>query len=113
MWQNFFHRQQRIAEGITEFLGNLLKVLVTNASKTGNQPRRLKMAQVINTNIASLNAQRNLTTSQNSLNTSLQRLSSGLRINSAKDDAAGLAISERMTSQIKGLSVASRNANDD
>lgn len=70
------------------------------------------MAQVINTNIASLNAQRNLTTSQNSLNTSLQRLSSGLRINSAKDDAAGLAISERMTSQIKGLSVASRNAND-
>ncbi len=70
------------------------------------------MAQVINTNIASLNAQRNLTTSQNSLNTSLQRLSSGLRINSAKDDAAGLAISERMTSQIKGLSVAQRNAND-
>jgi flagellin len=70
------------------------------------------MPQVINTNVASLNAQRNLTTSQNSLNTSLQRLSSGLRINSAKDDAAGLAISERMTSQIKGLSVASRNAND-
>lgn len=70
------------------------------------------MAQVINTNVASLNAQRNLTTSQNSLNTSLQRLSSGLRINSAKDDAAGLAISERMTSQIKGLTVASRNAND-
>ena len=70
------------------------------------------MAQIINTNIASLNAQRNLNTSQNSLNTSLQRLSSGLRINSAKDDAAGLAISERMTSQIKGLSVASRNAND-
>ena len=70
------------------------------------------MAQIINTNIASLNAQRNLTTSQNSLNTSLQRLSSGLRINSAKDDAAGLAISERMTAQIKGLSVAQRNAND-
>lgn len=70
------------------------------------------MPQVINTNIASLNAQRNLNTSQNSLNTSLQRLSSGLRINSAKDDAAGLAISERMTSQIKGLSVAQRNAND-
>ena len=70
------------------------------------------MAQIINTNIASLNAQRNLNTSQNSLNTSLQRLSSGLRINSAKDDAAGLAISERMTSQIKGLSVAQRNAND-
>lgn len=70
------------------------------------------MAQVINTNIASLNAQRNLNTSQSSLNTSLQRLSSGLRINSAKDDAAGLAISERMTAQIKGLTVASRNAND-
>lgn len=70
------------------------------------------MAQIINTNIASLNAQRNLNNSQNSLNTSLQRLSSGLRINSAKDDAAGLAISERMTSQIKGLTVAARNAND-
>ncbi len=70
------------------------------------------MAQIINTNIASLNAQRNLNTSQNSLNTSLQRLSSGLRINSAKDDAAGLAISERMSSQVKGLTVAARNAND-
>ena len=70
------------------------------------------MAQVINTNVASLNAQRNLTTSQNMMNTSLQRLSSGLRINSAKDDAAGLAISERMTSQIRGLNQAARNAND-
>ncbi|TCS39195.1 flagellin [Paucimonas lemoignei] len=70
------------------------------------------MAAIINTNIASLNAQRNLTTSQSSLATSLQRLSSGLRINSAKDDAAGLAISERMTSQIRGLNQASRNAND-
>lgn len=70
------------------------------------------MPQVINTNIASLNAQRNLNTSQSSLNQSLQRLSSGLRINSAKDDAAGLAISERMTSQIRGLNQASRNAND-
>ena len=70
------------------------------------------MAQVINTNIASLNAQRNLTSSQNSLNTSLQRLSSGLRINSAKDDAAGLAISERFTAQIRGLNQAARNAND-
>ncbi|WP_345794820.1 flagellin [Thauera sp. JM12B12] len=70
------------------------------------------MAQTINTNVASLNAQRNLTNSQGSLATSLQRLSSGLRINSAKDDAAGLAISERMNSQIKGLSVATRNAND-
>ncbi|GGC99871.1 flagellin N-terminal helical domain-containing protein [Undibacterium terreum] len=70
------------------------------------------MASVINTNIASLNAQRNLTTSQSSLNTSIQRLSSGLRINSAKDDAAGLAIADRFTAQINGLSQASRNAND-
>src|SRR5919106_4753401 len=70
------------------------------------------MAQVINTNVLSLNAQRNLTTSQSSLATALQRLSSGLRINSAKDDAAGLAISDRFTSQIKGLNQAVRNAND-
>jgi flagellin len=70
------------------------------------------MSTMINTNIASLNAQRNLTTSQASLNTSLQRLSSGLRINSAKDDAAGLAISERLSSQIGGLNQAGRNAND-
>ncbi|NGZ84338.1 flagellin N-terminal helical domain-containing protein [Duganella aceris] len=70
------------------------------------------MAQVINTNISSLNSQRNLTTSQASLSTSLQRLSSGLRINSAKDDAAGLAISERFTSQIRGNTTAARNAND-
>jgi len=68
--------------------------------------------QVINTNIASLNAQGNLNNSLESLNTSLQRLSSGLRINSAKDDAAGLAISERMTAQIRGLNQAARNAND-
>ncbi|MHB1176151.1 MAG: flagellin N-terminal helical domain-containing protein [Sulfuriferula sp.] len=70
------------------------------------------MASYINTNIASLNAQRNLSTSQSSLATSLQRLSSGLRINSAKDDAAGLAISQRMTSQINGSAQAARNAND-
>ena len=70
------------------------------------------MAQVINSNIQSLNAQRNLASSQMTLSTSLQRLSSGLRINSAKDDAAGLAISERMTSQIRGLDQAIRNAND-
>ena len=70
------------------------------------------MAQVINTNVASLNAQRNLNTSQTSLATSLQRLSSGLRINSAKDDAAGLAISERFTTQIRGLNQATRNSND-
>ena len=70
------------------------------------------MSQIINTNINSLNAQRNLTTSQSALATSLQRLSSGLRINSAKDDAAGLAIAERFTSQIRGLTQAARNAND-
>ena len=70
------------------------------------------MALVINTNVMSLNAQRNLTTSGNQLAQSLQRLSSGLRINSAKDDAAGLAISERMTTQINGLNQAARNAND-
>ena len=70
------------------------------------------MAAFINTNIASLNSQRALNGSQGALQTSLQRLSSGLRINSAKDDSAGLAISERMTSQIRGLNQAVRNAND-
>lgn len=70
------------------------------------------MALVVNTNVASLNAQRNLTRSQGTLNRSMQRLSSGLRINSAKDDAAGLGISDRMTSQIRGLNQAARNAND-
>src|SRR5215217_7456588 len=70
------------------------------------------MPAIINTNVASLNAQRNLSTSQSSLATSLQRLSSGLRINSAKDDAAGLAIATRFTSQINGLNQAARNAND-
>lgn len=70
------------------------------------------MAMTINTNFASMNAQRNLLGTQGSLNTSLQRLSTGLRINSAKDDAAGLQISNRMTSQINGLAVAQRNAND-
>lgn len=70
------------------------------------------MAAIINTNVIALNAQRNLNSSQNALATTLQRLSSGLRINSAKDDAAGLAISERMTSQIRGLNQAVRNAND-
>ncbi len=70
------------------------------------------MPQFINTNVASLNTQRALNMSQSALQTSLQRLSSGLRINSAKDDAAGLAISERMTTQIRGLNQAIRNAND-
>ena len=70
------------------------------------------MAQTINTNLVSLNAQRNLSTSQMSLSVSMQRLSSGLRVNSAKDDAAGLAIAERMNAQVKGMNVAIRNAND-
>ncbi|TFZ08353.1 flagellin N-terminal helical domain-containing protein [Ramlibacter humi] len=70
------------------------------------------MSSVINTNLASLNTQRNLSSSQSSLNTSIQRLSSGLRVNSAKDDAAGLAIAERMNAQVRGLNVAARNAND-
>jgi flagellin len=70
------------------------------------------MALTINTNVQSMNAQRNLASSQASLSKSMQRLSSGLRINSAKDDAAGLAISDRMTAQIKGMNQAVRNAND-
>ena len=70
------------------------------------------MPLTINTNIASLNAQRNLNMSQGSLATSMQRLSSGLRVNSAKDDAAGLAIAERMNAQVRGMNVAIRNSND-
>ena len=70
------------------------------------------MPQTINTNLNSINAQRNLSMSQSSLSVSMQRLSSGLRVNSAKDDAAGLAIAERMTSQVRGMNVAIRNAND-
>jgi flagellin len=70
------------------------------------------MPQTINTNIASLNAQRNLNSSQSSLGVSMQRLSSGLRVNSSKDDAAGLAIAERMNAQVRGMNVAIRNAND-
>jgi len=70
------------------------------------------MPQTINTNLVSLNAQRNLGASQSSLATSMQRLSSGLRVNSAKDDAAGLAIAERMQAQVRGMNVAIRNAND-
>jgi flagellin len=70
------------------------------------------MPQTINTNLVSLNAQRNLSASQSSLSTSMQRLSSGMRVNSAKDDAAGLAIAERMSAQARGMNVAMRNAND-
>ncbi len=70
------------------------------------------MPSTINTNVVSLNAQRNLDTSHSSLATSMQRLSSGLRVNSAKDDAAGLAIADRMNTQVRGIAVAIRNAND-
>jgi flagellin len=70
------------------------------------------MSLTINTNLFSLNAQRNVASTQNSLATAMQRLSSGLRVNSAKDDAAGLAIAERMNAQVKGMNVAIRNAND-
>ncbi|SEA11175.1 flagellin [Marinobacterium iners] len=70
------------------------------------------MASVVNTNIMSLNAQNSLSRTNSSLQTAMERLSSGLRVNSAKDDAAGLAISNRMTSQIRGMTVAQRNAND-
>ena len=70
------------------------------------------MASVINTNINSLNTQRNLSASQSSLATSMQRLSSGMRVNSAKDDAAGLAIATKMDSQVRGMNVAIRNSND-
>jgi len=70
------------------------------------------MPQTINTNVMSLTAQRNLNSSQGALATSMQRLSSGLRVNSAKDDAAGLAIAERMNTQVRGMNVAIRNAND-
>ncbi len=80
-------------------------------SQRGDERSRI-MPQVINTNVMSLNAQRNLNTSGSGLATALQRLSSGMRINSAKDDAAGLAIANRMTAQIRGLNQASRNAND-
>lgn len=70
------------------------------------------MPSIINTNLTSLTAQRNTTTSQASMTTAMQRLSSGLRVNSAKDDAAGLAIAERMNAQVRGMNVAVRNAND-
>lgn len=70
------------------------------------------MPAIINTNITSLNAQRNVASSQQALTIAVQRLSSGLRVNSAKDDAAGLAISERMNAQVRGMNVAIRNAND-
>ena len=83
-----------------------------SADFTANLRSTFAMPQTINTNVQSLNAQRNLNASQGSLATSMQRLSSGLRVNSAKDDAAGLAIAERMNTQVRGLNVAARNAND-
>jgi len=75
-------------------------------------PPECAMPQTINTNITSLNSQRHLNTTQSSLSTSMERLSSGLRVNSSKDDAAGLAIADRMNAQIRGTNVAIRNAND-
>jgi flagellin len=86
---------------------------VCQAYACGQQPiGESSMPQSINTNLVSLNAQRNLSSSQGLLSTSMQRLSSGLRVNGAKDDAAGLAIAERMNAQVKGMNVAIRNAND-
>jgi flagellin len=82
-------------------------------SPNRRRPARSKdMPQTINTNVSSLNAQRNLNMSQSTLATSMQRLSSGLRVNSARDDAAGLAVAERMSTQVRGAAVAVRNAND-
>jgi flagellin len=91
--------------------------MFTNAAPARQLPvvinrSEIFMPQTINTNLVSLNAQRNLSTSQSSLATSMQRLSSGLRVNSAKDDAAGLSIAERMSAQVRGMTVAVRNAND-
>jgi flagellin len=97
---------------LLEFCWPGVLLFVSPCSGSLTKAGRHTMPQVINTNIASLNAQRNLNASQSDSNVALQRLSSGLRINSAKDDAAGLAISERFTSQIKGLNQAMRNAND-
>src|SRR5690606_28032630 len=82
------------------------------ANQSNQRPWRLIMALTVNTNIPSLNTQRNLNSSSNALATSMQRLSTGSRINSAKDDAAGLQIANRLTSQVNGLGVAVRNAND-
>jgi flagellin len=79
---------------------------------TPDPPGDHDVTQTINTNLASLNAQRNLGASQAQLGTAMQRLSSGLRVNSAKDDAAGLSIAERMSTQVRGMTVAMRNAND-
>ncbi len=88
------------------------KAVVSTGADRGSDIGEIAMPSVITTNIASLNTQRNLTSSQSSLNTSIQRLSTGLRVNSATDDAAGLAIAERMSAQVRGLNVAARNAND-
>jgi flagellin len=76
------------------------------------EPKEIQMPSIVNTNLISLNAQRNTSASQTSLSISMQRLSSGMRVNSAKDDAAGLAIAERMGAQVRGFNVAIRNAND-
>src|SRR5690554_3335060 len=93
----------------------MVSSLLSNDTSLTDTTQRQKMGfveRLLNTNITSLIGQQNLQKSQNSLQTSMERLSSGLRINSAKDDAAGQAIANRMTAQIKGLAQAQRNAND-
>jgi flagellin len=88
------------------------KVSIRQQKSPGPTPKGLTVASIINTNLMSQNAQRNTAQTQNSLMTSMQRLSSGLRVNSAKDDAAGLSIATRMDAQVRGMNVAQRNAND-
>ncbi len=103
----FLNPKESVFEGVKQSWD-----ATTHPKQQTNAFGEIIMALGINTNSASLTAQMNLTKSQGALNTSMARLSSGLRVNSAKDDAAGLAISERMNAQIKGFDVASRNAND-
>src|SRR6201991_2729743 len=91
--------------------GSASMELVSPADRHGAGRKENDMA-VINTNVPAIDSRRQLTRSELTLDTSLQRLSSGLRINSAKDDAAGLAIASRMSSQVRGMNVAVRNAND-
>src|SRR5207247_11253078 len=105
-------RKGRLTEGAAESQQRPLRFTSGAGAGIIETIGAFQMSQTINTNIVSLNAQRNLNMSQSSLATSMHRLSSGLRINSAKDDAAGLAIAERMNAQVRGMNVAVRNAND-
>src|SRR5262249_20630208 len=102
----------RVAQVATHMAAGKVSKPNTERLLLVSEEKELEMSNVINTNVMSLNAQRNLNTSSASLAKSVQRLSSGLRVNSAKDDAAGLAISERMNAQIRGMNVAQRNAAD-